>query len=98
MKIRYGNKKTDYLGMGKEVINQGFDDFNWIGVFEKVEKGETYWSNLDENDEFITDESQVKEEDKVKLQNDGIFVHQAESCGEGIIYRNGNNYNWIQQE
>ncbi|AEA45573.1 hypothetical protein [Fluviicola taffensis] len=97
LKISYGNKRIDYLGMGKEVIHQGFDDLEWIGVFEKVNKGDTIWSNVD-GGEIIADDSQIKDEDKVILQNDGIFIHQLESCGGGIIYRDGKYYKWVQQE
>lgn len=97
LKISYGNKRIDYLGMGKELINQGFDDLEWIGIFEKINKGDTIWSNVD-GGEIIADDSQVKDEDKVILQNDGILVHQLESCGGGIIYKDGKNYKWVQQE
>lgn len=96
LKIRYGNKQISYLGMGREVINQGFDDLNWIGYFKKVSKGDTIWSNVTEEGEFITDDSQIK--DKVVLQNDGIYIHQKEACGGGIIYREGKHYKWVQQE
>ena len=40
----------------------------------------------------------VKEENKIKLPNDAIFIHQAESCGGGIIYWENRKYHWIQQE
>jgi hypothetical protein len=98
LKVRYGNKQIYYFGMGKEVLNQGFDDLNWIGYFEKVNKGDTIWSNVSEEGEFFTDDSQIKEEDKVVLQNDGIYIHQKEACGGGIIYREGKQYKWVQQE
>lgn len=43
-------------------------------------------------------DEEIKEEDKIKLPNDGIFIHADESCGGGIIYLNNGKYNWIQQE
>ena len=48
LKIQYANGKADYLGMGKKVIEQNFDNFDWIGVFEKASRGKTYWSNVNE--------------------------------------------------
>lgn len=98
LRIAFGNGKTDYLGMGKEVIGQGFDDFDWVGIFEKIDKGRTIWSNLDENGEFIINDAEVREEDKVTLSGDGIFVHNAEACGGGIIYLKNGKYGWVQQE
>lgn len=98
LRIAFGNGKTDYLGMGKEVIGQGFDDFDWVGVFEKIDKGGTIWSNVDENGEFIMNDAEVREEDKVTLTGDGIFVHNAEACGGGIIYLQNGKYGWVQQE
>jgi hypothetical protein len=98
LKISFGDKKINYLGMGREVLDQDFDDFDWIGVFEKVDRGEIYWSNVDEDGAIIVDEAEIREEDKIKLKNDGIYVHQSESCGGGIIYLDGDKYAWIQQE
>lgn len=98
LRITYGNgKKTDYLGMGNAVLNQGFDEIDWVGRFEKASKDEIYWNNVSDDGEILTDE-EIKEEDKIKLLNDGIFIHAIESCGGGIIYLKGDKYEWIQQE
>jgi len=98
LKITYGNgKRTDYFGLGNTILDQGFDEIDWAGIFEKAPKGEIYWNNVNDDGEIITDE-EVKEEDKIKLPNDGIFIHAEESCGGGIIYLDNGKYNWIQQE
>ncbi|WP_291090334.1 hypothetical protein [Flavobacterium sp. BFFFF1] len=96
-KIVYGKGKTDFLGLGNEILEQGFDDIDWVGIFEKAPRGEKYANNVDENGDIIA-ENQIQEKDKIKLVNDGIFIHQAESCGGGVIYFDNGKYNWIQQE
>ncbi|GAA3734152.1 hypothetical protein GCM10022422_16280 [Flavobacterium ginsengisoli] len=98
LKITYGNgKRTDYLGFGNDILNQGFDEIDWIGIFEKAPKNEVYFENVNEDGEIIGEE-QVAEEDKIKLPNDGIFIHAEESCGGGVIYLKNGKYEWIQQE
>ncbi len=98
LRIIYGNKtKTDYLGLGKDMLNQGFDEIDWIGIFEVAPKNEIYYNNVNEEGDIISEE-EVNEEDKIKLQNDGIFIHAEESCGGGIIYLQNGKYEWIQQE
>lgn len=98
LRIVFGNgKRTDYFGMGKDIAGQGFDEIDWAGIFEKAPKGEIYWNNVNDDGEIMGDE-EIKEEDKIKLPNDGIFIHAVESCGGGIIYLNKGKYEWIQQE
>lgn len=98
LRITYGNgKKTDYLGLGNDVLKQGFDEIDWVGIFEKAPKNEIYYNNVNDEGEIIGEED-VKEEDKIKLPNDGIFIHADESCGGGIIYLKNGKYEWIQQE
>lgn len=95
--IKFGNGKTDYLGMGKDIAGQGIDDIEWAGIFEIAPKNEIYYNNVSDDGEIIS-EDQVKESDKIKLPNDGIFIHNSESCGGGVIYLNNGKYDWIQQE
>ncbi|MCH5597482.1 hypothetical protein [Niabella ginsengisoli] len=83
--------------MGKEILGQGFDDLEWVGVFEVAPKNEIYYNNVNDDGEIITEE-QVKETDKIKLPNDGIFIHQKETGGGGIIYLKNGKFEWIQQE
>lgn len=98
LRIIFGNgKRTDYLGMGNTVLEQGFDEIDWVGIFEKAPKGEIVWNNVNDDGEIMGDE-EIKEEDKIKLPNDGIFIHADESCGGGIIYLKNNKYEWVQQE
>ncbi|MEJ5089037.1 hypothetical protein [Sphingobacterium faecium] len=97
LKIAFGNKKIVYLGMGQDILGQGFDDIEWVGIFEISPKGEIYYNNVNDEGEIITEE-QVNENDKIKLPNDGIFIHQAEACGGGIIYLHDGHFAWIQQE
>ncbi len=98
LKITFGNgKRTDYLGFGNDILNQGFDEIDWVGIFEKAPKNEIYFDNVNEDGDIIGEE-QVAEEDKIKLPNDGIFIHADESCGGGVIYLKNGKYEWIQQE
>lgn len=86
------------MGLGKEVLKQGFDDFDWVGIFEKAPKGKTYRNNVNEDGEIKIEESEYTEADKLVLKNDGIYMHVAESCGGGIIYLENGTYKWLQQE
>lgn len=95
--IKFGNATTTLLGAGKDVLQQGFDDLDWVGVFEKAPKGEVYWNNVNDEGEIIGEE-QVPEKDKIRLPHDGIFIHAAESCGGGVIYLKNGKFEWIQQE
>lgn len=98
LRIVFGNgKRTDYFGMGSDILKQGFDEIDWAGIFEKAPKNQIYWNNVSEDGEILT-EAEIKEEDKIKLPNDGIFIHAEESCGGGIIYLKNGKYEWIQQE
>lgn len=98
LRIIFGNgNRTDYFGMGNNILGQGFDEIDWAGVFEKASKGNIVWNNVNEDGEIISDE-EIKEGDKIKLPNDGIFIHADESCGGGIIYLNNGKYHWVQQE
>lgn len=83
--------------MGNDILKQGFDNLDWVGVLEKAPKGATYYNNVNDDGEIITEE-EVKEKDKIKLPQDGIFIHQAEACGGGIIYLKNGKFGWIQQE
>ena len=98
LRIIFGNgKRTDYFGMGNDILKQGFDEIDWVGIFEKAPKNEIYRNNVNDGGEILSEE-EIKEADEIKLLNDGIFIHAEESCGGGIIYLKNGNYEWIQQE
>ena len=97
LKIILGNKKVEYLGLGNEVLGQGFDNLDWVDIFEKAPKGKVYFNNVNDDGEIIV-EDEAKESDKIKLPNDGIFIHKAEACGGGVIYLKNGKFEWIQQE
>ena len=98
LRIIFGNgKRTDYFGMGNNILEQGFDEIDWAEIFEKAPKNETYWNNVNDDGEILSEE-EINEVDKIKLLNDGIFMHALESCGGGIIYLKNGKYEWIQQE
>lgn len=94
--ITFGDKKRiDYFGMGENILGQRIDEFDWVGIFKIAPKNNMYWNNSDGE---ILSEDEIKESDKIKLLNDGIFIHALESCGGGIIYLDDGVYKWIQQE
>ena len=98
LRIIFGNRtRTDYFGMGNNILEQGFDEIDWAGIFEKAPKNEIYWNNVNGKGELLL-EKEIKEVEKIKLLNDGIFMHAEESCGGGIIYLKDGKYEWIQQE
>ncbi|WP_437921551.1 hypothetical protein [Sphingobacterium sp. LRF_L2] len=98
LQIKFGGtEKIDSLGFGKDVLDRGFDDLEWVGIFEKAPKNEVYFDNVNEEGEIIG-EDEVDDADKIRLENDGIFIHAAESCGGGVIYLHKEQYHWIQQE
>jgi len=96
--IKHGAIDEQFLfGAGEEVLSQNFDDFSWVGAFQKVYKGTKASSNIDEETGEIMIED-VPDSLKTTLPADGIYIHASESCGGGIIYWDHEEYNWIQQE
>lgn len=97
LKIALANGHTYYFGMGQDVLQQGFDELDWVGFFEVERKGSIVYNNVNNEGEIIS-EGEVAEKDKIKLPNDGIFIHAAEACGGGIIYLFQGKWHWVQQE
>ena len=100
--ILIGNKnkpttKPTIFGAGKKAFDM--DDYEWIGVFEKVPsqtKIEPNWN--EETDDFYLEGEVVPKEKIVTLTSDALFVHQSESCGGGYIYWKNGKFNWMQNE
>ena len=40
--------------MGQDVLGQGFDDIDWVGIFEKAPRGEIYYNNVSDEGEIMT--------------------------------------------
>ena len=97
LRIALANGQTFYFGMGQDVLQQGFDELDWVGVFEVERKGSVVYNNVNEEGEIITEE-EVPDRDKITLPNDGVFIHAAEACGGGIIYLHQGKWHWVQQE
>lgn len=85
-----------YSVLGAGTAFEEMRDLDWIEVFEKMEAGRTVAPTLiDEETGDILGEDLAK---AVQLTSDAIFVHQAEACGGGVIYRKGKVYTWINIE
>ncbi|NRR92429.1 SH3 domain-containing protein [Winogradskyella undariae] len=92
--IDYGKTIRVYiLGLENDPFN--ITDYSWVGIFEKVDRGEALWSNFE--DDFI-DYKDVPENKKVKLNYNAIYMHASESCGGGFVYWQDGKFNWLQQE
>ena len=92
--INNGTKtKVHILGNKNDPFKM--NSYSWIGVFEKVNKGEVLWSNYE--DDFV-DFKDVPENKKVRLTYNALYTHASESCGGGFIYWKDGKFNWLQQE
>ncbi|MCF2875192.1 MULTISPECIES: SH3 domain-containing protein [unclassified Tenacibaculum] len=96
-KIGFINKgtKTKIYILGNENDPFNMTDYSWIGIFEKVKKGEVLWSNYE--DDFV-DFKDVPESKKVKLSYNSLYMHASESCGGGFVFWKNGKFNWLQQE
>ena len=92
--INYGKGNKIYI-LGTENDPFNMNDYSWIGVFQKVNKGEVLWSNYE--DDFI-DFKDVLESKKVRLKYNSLYMHASESCGGGFVYWKDGKFNWLQQE
>jgi hypothetical protein len=90
-----GTDKSFLLKNGKDV-GSDFDDFPWVGQFEVMKKGSKVWSNVVDGE--IVGDDQVPENKRITLQTDGIFIHEDEGGGGGIIYCRNGKYVLVQQD
>lgn len=89
--INYTDTMSYYVFGDKD----NYDDYGWAGVFEKVNAGETLWSNYIDDFRSLED---VPDNEKVVLDYDAIYAHASESCGGGFIFWKDGKFNWLQQE
>ncbi|MEM6264009.1 MAG: SH3 domain-containing protein [Bacteroidota bacterium] len=92
--INYG-KKDQPLIMGPHNTAFEMNDYDWIGVFESVTRGEVLWSNY--VDDF-RDFEEVPANEKVTLPYEAMFMHVSEACGGGFVYWKEEKFHWLQQE
>ncbi len=93
--LHNGNNK-EYFVYGAGIEIQGMKDLDWIQIFERIPKGETVAETLvDEKSGDIIGSDSLN---SVKLKNDGIFLHVAESEGGGIVYWDKDKYKWLHIE
>jgi len=94
--IKHGGTGKSFLLKNGKDVGSDFDDFHWVGQFEVMKKGRKVWNNVVDG-EIVGDE-QVSDNKKITLQNDGIFIHEDEGGGGGIIYFKNGKYVWVQQD
>ncbi len=94
--IKHGGTDKSFLLKNGKDVGSDFDDFRWVGQFEVMKKGRKIWNNVVDGE--IVGEEQVPENKKYTLQTDGIFIHEDEGGGGGIIYFKNGKYIWVQQD
>jgi len=102
--IDKGGKKHQFVkSVDRDNKERIIDDFDFVGVFCKVKRGEVLWANWSDEKENSEGEGrqhfdEVPENEKVVLKYDALFVHAAESCGGGFMYWHKGKFIWLQQE
>jgi hypothetical protein len=94
--IKHGGTNKSFLLRNGKDVGSDFDDFHWVGQFEVMKKGKKVWNNVVDGE--IVGEDQVLDSKKITLMTDGIFVHEDEGGGGGIIYFKNGKYIWVQQD
>ena len=94
--IKHSATASSFLLKSGKDVGIDFDDFNWVGQFEVIKKGTTIWNNVINGE--IVNEHQVPDSNKIRLKNDGIFIHEDEGGGGGIIYFKNEKYVCVQQD
>lgn len=81
-------------------VYEKISDYSFVGMFEKVAKGEVLWSNWLEGkgDDGLREFKDVPQSEQVVLDYDAIYMHAGESCGGGFVYWKDDQWNWLQQE
>ena len=94
--IKHGGTQHFFFLKDGKNLETNFDNFNWVGQFQIIKKGTKIWNNVIDGE--IVGEDQVPDNRKIILQADGIFVHEDEGGGGGIIYFKNDKYIWMQQD
>jgi len=86
------HSKNEYyvIGAGKEFTQDGWDDMNWLGVFELDHSKKQVITVFDEETYDIIDEKEVL------IPNVGVRIGEKEGSG-GLLYFNGKEYNYLHQ-
>lgn len=92
--INYGNNTKVYI-LGTENDPFNMYDYSWVGIFQKVKKGEVLWSNYE--DDFV-EYKDIPENKKVRLNYNALYLHASESCGGGYVFWKDGKFTWLQQE
>lgn len=81
---------------GAGTLFEDMRNMDWIEIFEKVDSGQAVAPTLidEETGDILGEDLQ----NAVLLKSDGIFIHVAEACGGGIIYKKDTCYGWINIE
>jgi hypothetical protein len=88
------NQESFVFGAGKEVDNM--TDLNWIEIFKIIPKGEIVAPEL--ADEETGDLLGPDISQNFKLIGNGIYMSVTETHGGGILFWNGNEYQWYHIE
>jgi hypothetical protein len=94
--IKHGGTDKSFLLKNGKDVGSDFDHFHWVGQFEVMKKGRKVWNNVVDGE--IVGDDQVPDKKKITLQTDGIFIHEDEGGGGGIIYFRNGKYVWVQQD
>jgi len=94
--IKHGGTDKYFLLKNGKDLGSDFEDFNWVGQFEKVKKGTKIFNNVIDGE--IVGEKNVPEKKKFILKTEGILLHEEEGGGGGIIYFKNGKYVWLQQD
>lgn len=94
--IVFQDEQKSYSVFGAGTLFEDMRNMDWIEIFEKVEAGQTIAPTLieEETGDILGEDLQ----NAVLLKSDGIFLHLAEACGGGIIYKKDTGYGWINIE
>ncbi|AXY73733.1 hypothetical protein D3H65_06970 [Paraflavitalea soli] len=93
--IKHGGGPSFVLKNGEDVGGL-FEDLQWVGQLAVIKKGEVIFNNVVDGE--IVGEQQVPDNKKIRLEQDGIFVHEEEGGGGGILYFKQGKYVWVQQD